>query len=93
MGRHTPDLETKPFPTWMPVIREVCRRHRVAWKEVLAGYRDPRICACRREIRARLYEQFKSSYRTIGERTGGYDPSSVLAGVRKATEGANGRHH
>lgn len=83
--------EANPFEEWRPVIREVCARHGVAWREVVAGYRDPRVVACRHEIWAELHRRFQSSYATIGKRCGGFHASSVLAAVHKLGA-ADGEH-
>lgn len=81
--RHRPDLTTPPYPHWMPTIEAICERHGVAWREVLAGYHDRRVAACRHDIWAELYANFDSSFATIGRRTGGYDRSTVRSGVRR----------
>lgn len=80
---HSP-RPARPCAEWKPVIREICQRHGVAWREVVAGYRDPRVVACRHEIWAELYQRFRSSYDTVGKRTGGFHASTVLAAVHKA---------
>lgn len=83
MSSHAPDTELAPYPHWMPTINRICEKHGVAWKEVTAGYHDPRVVACRHEIWRELYAGFRSSFKTIGARTGGFHPSTVLAAVHK----------
>ena len=73
-----------PYPHWVPVIEAICEAHKVAWSEVIAGYRDPRVVACRHEIWASLYLKFRSSYAVIGARTGGFHKTTVIHAVRKA---------
>lgn len=82
MRNHVPDLTMRPLPRWRPVIEEICRRHRVTWREFVRGYADRRYVACRHEVWWTIRERFGASYPDIGRRTGGFHHSTVLIAVR-----------
>lgn len=89
MGRHVPSAADKIALNWRPIIREICARHGVAWREVIGNFRDPRIVACRHEIWWTIHERFGTAFQQIGARTGGFDRSTVSVAVR----GWLGRRH
>lgn len=82
-GFHVPDTTFKPFPRWRPAIKSICRRHGVAWKEIIQSDRLPRVVDCRHHIWWTLRTKYGAALTQIGRRTGGFDHSSVLHGVRR----------
>lgn len=78
--------DPRPCARWMPVIADVCRRHRVSPKELFQGFKDESIVPCRHEVWWTLRNTFGSSYPQIGQRMGGYHHTSILHGVRKHQE-------
>lgn len=71
-----------PPRTWLKVIDEVCVRHQVHRRDLLAGWKADKVVACRQELWAVLRATTKASLATIGRRTGGFHHTTVMHGIR-----------
>lgn len=68
-------------PEWLPVIDEVCARHKIHRRDMLNGWQSDKACAARREIWFEIMQRFKPSLNQLGRRTGGYHHTSVRKGL------------
>lgn len=66
--------------SWHPIAEDVARRHRLAVKDMLSGWRSPALVVARQEFWW-LLNQRGVSLAEIGRRTGGYDHTTVRHGV------------
>lgn len=78
-SRHV-ELEHIP-KSWLKIIDEVCVRHRLHRKDVLAGWKSVEAVACRQEIWAELRTRTGASLQRIGRRTGGFHHTTVMHGL------------
>lgn len=75
-----PVRELRLCDGWRPIAEDVARRHSVAVRDMLSGWRSPALVVARQEFWWRLRER-GVSLAEIGRRTGGYHHTSVRHGV------------
>lgn len=76
---------------WRGVVTTTCRRHGVHERDVLSGWRTPKVVQCRYEIWHAIHTRFGTSLVRIGVRFGGYDHTSIRHGVLRWQEQLNGQ--
>jgi len=69
-------------PSWRPIAEAVAKKHRMGVREMLDRYRSRRVVIARQAFWAEL-RQRGFSFSEIGRRTGGYNHTTVLYGVRQ----------
>jgi len=69
-------------PPWKQVVLDVCKRHRVTFKDVLGESRVHKIVAARQEVYYRLKTERNMSFSAIGKRLN-KDHSTVMYGIKK----------
>ena len=72
----------RPF-RWKAIIRDVCAKHGISLNELMSRRRFKAICAARHECFYRLKNETALSLPQVGRVMGGFDHTTVLAGVRR----------
>ena len=88
-AKHRPAVKTRQTPRlcdpWHPIAEQVAQRHGIAVRDMLSGWREPRLVQARHEFWWRLHRR-GVALAEIGRRCGGYDHTSVRHGVLKMEE-------
>lgn len=74
--------------TWRGIAREVCRKHKVEFAELIGPVRQKRLNDARQEAWWRIRQEIMvagqpMSYLEIGRRFGGRDHSTIVYGVQQ----------
>lgn len=87
-GTFGPSLVVVPprLKTWKEIVRDVARRHRVRFEEILGPSRAQPIAGIRQEAMWELHQQDRWSLPQIGRFLGNRDHTTVLHGVRRHAE-------
>ena len=75
-------LVSIPFNSWRRIGREVAAKHNITLPEMTGRQRSPHIIIARHEYWYRLATEVGMTSSEIARRTGGFDPSTCLHGVR-----------
>ena len=80
------DIDPSSTIALYDIVHDVCRRHKLTKTQVFSRCRKREINRARWEIWYLARENMSLSLPTIGKRTGGFDHTTVLHGVRKFKE-------